>query len=172
MTGGERNSKIVDRDSAATLCRRWHTRGDRIVFTNGVFDLLHRGHVEYLAEARTLGDHLIVGINDDASARRLGKDADRPINALEDRAGVLAGLAAVDLLVPFSEDTPLDLILLLEPDVLVKGGDYTAEEVVGADQVRERGGEVVLVPVRTGLSTTGLITRIRTAGREEIPRDV
>ena len=171
MPVAEDNSKVVDRDTAAAFCRRWQTQGDRIVFTNGVFDLLHRGHVEYLAEARTLRDHLVVGINDDASARRLGKGGDRPINPLEDRVGVLAGLAAVDLLVPFSEDTPLNLILLLEPDVLVKGGDYTEAEVVGADRVRERGGEVVLVPVRTGLSTTGLITRIRTAGREEMSRD-
>ncbi len=164
MPGSEAAGKIVDRVDAARICRRWRERGERIVFTNGVFDLLHRGHVEYLIEARRRGTRLIVGVNDDDSARRLGKGADRPINPLGDRCAVLAGLAAVDLIVPFSEDTPLDLIVLLQPEVLVKGGDWTEENVVGAAEVRARGGDVVLVPVRTGYSTTALIARIRAAG--------
>ncbi len=166
MTAIEDGGRRVDRETAAGICRRWRAAGERIVFTNGVFDLLHRGHVEYLAQARALGNRLVIGVNDDASARRLEKGDDRPINRLEDRIAVLSGLAAVDLLVSFSEDTPLSLIVLLKPDVLVKGGDYSEDQVVGADEVRAWGGEVVLVPLRKGHSTTDLITRIRTSGTE------
>jgi rfaE bifunctional protein nucleotidyltransferase chain/domain len=157
----EHAAKVTDLAGATARRQLWSDEGHRVVFTNGVFDLLHRGHVEYLTEARSLGDRLIVGVNTDASARRLGKGEDRPINPLEDRLVVLAGLESVDLLVPFEPDTPLDLIRQLVPDILVKGGDYTEETVVGAPEVRARGGEVVIVPLRSGHSTTGLVERIR-----------
>ncbi len=134
--------------------------GFRLVFTNGCFDLLHPGHVDYLERARALGDALVVGLNDDASIRRL-KGRGRPVNPLADRARMLAALRAVDMVVPFSEDTPLELIRRLEPDVLVKGGDYRIEEIVGAREVQARGGEVVVMPFLEGYSTTALIERIR-----------
>jgi rfaE bifunctional protein nucleotidyltransferase chain/domain len=157
-------AKIVDAERARRQREGWRRQGRRTVFTNGVFDLLHRGHVEYLAEARSLGDHLVVGVNSDASVRRLGKGSDRPLNSLPDRLAVLAALAAVDLVVPFEEDTPLELIRLLEPDVLVKGGDYTETTVVGADLVHRGGGEVVIIPLRPGFSTTRLLERLREGG--------
>ena len=154
--------KVLSRDEAAELCRQWRDQGDRLVFTNGVFDLLHRGHVEYLGEAATLGDRLIVGVNEDDSARRLNKGPERPLNPLVDRMAILAALASVDLVVPFSEDTPIDLIRMIVPDVLVKGGDYSEEDIVGADEVRAAGGEVRALPLREGYSTTGLVERLRT----------
>ncbi len=132
-----------------------------VVFTNGVFDLLHRGHVEYLEAARAEGSHLVVGVNDDASARRLGKGAGRPLVAAADRARVVAALAAVDCVVLFDEPTPRSLIEALRPDVLVKGGDYTRDTVVGADFVESRGGRVVIVPLVPRQSTTHLVERIR-----------
>jgi len=141
---------------------RWKAQGARIVFTNGCFDILHAGHVRYLQKARELGDRLIVGLNDDASVRRL-KGKMRPIQPLEDRAAVLAALAFVDLVVPFSEDTPIKLIEAIAPDVLVKGGDYRPEEIVGADFVRARGGSVVVVPFLEGRSTSAIVERIRRA---------
>ncbi len=153
--------KLVTREQAADVCVEWRQSGLKVVFTNGVFDLLHRGHVEYLAEARSLGDRLVVGVNDDQSTRALGKGPDRPLNPVDDRLVVLAGLEAVDLLVPFHEETPLELITLLRPQVLVKGGDYTEEEVVGAAEVRADGGEVVLVRLRKGHSTSNLLERVR-----------
>jgi D-beta-D-heptose 7-phosphate kinase/D-beta-D-heptose 1-phosphate adenosyltransferase len=134
--------------------------GRRLVFTNGCFDLLHRGHVEYLAAARELGDALVVGVNDDDSVRRL-KGPARPLVAADDRAHVLAALAAVDRVVIFAEDTPAALIAALVPDVLVKGGDYTPDTVVGRATVEAAGGRVVLIPFRPGYSTTGTIARLR-----------
>ena len=150
---------------ALTRIRGWRKgkggdSGFRLVFTNGCFDLLHPGHVDYLERARALGDALVVGLNDDASIRRL-KGGGRPVNPLADRARMLAALRAVDMVVPFSEDTPLELIRRLEPDVLVKGGDYRIEEIVGAREVQARGGEVVVMPFLEGYSTTALIERIR-----------
>lgn len=130
-----------------------------VVFTNGVFDLLHRGHVAYLAAARAEGAALIVGVNSDASARRLGKGPGRPVNPDRDRAFVLAGLASVDAVTLFDEDTPRDLIAALEPDVLAKGADYALADIVGADLVLARGGRVVRVPLEEGLSTTHLIEK-------------
>ncbi|MEK7668065.1 MAG: adenylyltransferase/cytidyltransferase family protein [Gemmatimonadota bacterium] len=130
-----------------------------VVFTNGVFDLLHRGHVAYLAAARAEGAALIVGVNSDASARRLGKGPGRPVNPDRDRAFVLAGLASVDVVTLFDEDTPRDLIAALEPDVLAKGADYALADIVGADLVLARGGRVVRVPLEEGLSTTNLIEK-------------
>jgi D-glycero-beta-D-manno-heptose 1-phosphate adenylyltransferase len=138
----------------------WKSAGLRIVFTNGCFDLLHPGHIAYLSEARGLGDRLVIGLNDDDSIRRL-KGPSRPINPLADRAAMLEALRAVDLLVPFSEDTPLELIGSLRPDILVKGGDYQPETIIGAAQVESWGGEVVVIPFLEGYSSTGLIERIR-----------
>jgi len=132
-----------------------------LVFTNGVFDILHRGHVAYLEQARGLGASLVVAVNSDASARRLGKGDDRPLNAHDDRMAVIAGLAAVDLVVPFDADTPLDLILASRPDVLVKGGDYTADTTAGAAETIARGGRFVAIPLVPGRSTTSLVDRIR-----------
>jgi rfaE bifunctional protein nucleotidyltransferase chain/domain len=134
-------------------------RSGRLVFTNGCFDLLHRGHVEYLYAARELGDQLVVGVNTDDSVRRL-KGEGRPVMSLEDRLYVLAGLACVDGVTPFDEDTPRQLIATLRPDVLVKGGDYRPEDVVGAEEVRAAGGDVVILPFLEGRSTTGIIQRL------------
>jgi D-glycero-beta-D-manno-heptose 1-phosphate adenylyltransferase len=132
-----------------------------VVFTNGVFDLLHPGHVELLESARAEGVALVVGVNSDASVRRLGKGAGRPLAPQDVRARVLAGLAAVDCVVLFDEDTPQALIEALAPDVLVKGADYAREAIVGADWVEARGGRVVLVPLVPGFSTTSLVERLR-----------
>jgi D-glycero-beta-D-manno-heptose 1-phosphate adenylyltransferase len=131
------------------------------VFTNGVFDLLHRGHVTYLEQARALGTSLIVAVNTDASTRRLGKGADRPLNSLEDRMAVLAALGAVDLVVPFDDDTPRALIVACVPEILVKGGDYDIGSTVGAAEVIAAGGRFVAVPFRYHRSTTELVRRIR-----------
>lgn len=132
-----------------------------VVFTNGVFDLLHPGHVELLEAARREGEALIVGVNTDASVRRLGKGSERPIVDQVARTRVLAALAAVDCVVLFDEETPLQLIEALVPDVLVKGADYSRDRIVGADWVEARGGRVVRVPLLTGFSTTLLVERLR-----------
>jgi len=132
----------------------------RVVFTNGVFDLLHPGHVDVLTRARRCGDALIVGLNSDASVRRL-KGPERPVRSEAERAYVLAALEAVDAVVLFEEDTPLRLVVALEPDVIVKGGDYTPDTIVGASEVRTRGGEVVVVPLTPGQSTTSIIEKLR-----------
>jgi rfaE bifunctional protein nucleotidyltransferase chain/domain len=143
-----------------------HWRRDqrgRVVFTNGVFDLLHPGHIDILLAARVLGDALIVGLNTDASVRRL-KGPSRPVRAEQERAVVLAALEVVDAVVLFDDDTPLHLIRALTPDVLVKGGDYTVDTVVGSQDVLARGGEVVIVPLTPGHSTTGTLHRVRSGG--------
>jgi D-beta-D-heptose 7-phosphate kinase/D-beta-D-heptose 1-phosphate adenosyltransferase len=132
-----------------------------VVFTNGVFDLLHPGHIALLEAARAEGDALIVGLNSDASVRRLGKGPDRPVVAEADRARVLAALAAVDCVVLFDEDTPLSLIRRLHPDVLVKGADYAPDQIVGAADVAAWGGRVVRVPLVRDQSTTGLLRKLR-----------
>jgi rfaE bifunctional protein nucleotidyltransferase chain/domain len=132
-----------------------------LVFTNGVFDILHRGHVTYLAQARALGASLVVAANSDASARRLGKGDDRPINRLEDRMAVLAALQAVDLVTWFDEDTPLALILACRPDVLVKGGDWKPDAIVGAKEVIAWGGTVHAIPFLFERSTTATLNKIR-----------
>ena len=131
------------------------------VFTNGCFDILHRGHVTYLAEARALGASLIVGVNSDASVRRQGKGDDRPINRLEDRMALLAALEPVSLVVGFDTDTPLDLILAIRPEVLVKGGDWRIENIVGAKEVVGWGGSVHSIPFQHHTSTTALLGKIR-----------
>ena len=148
------------RDLAAATAWRARQPG-RVVFTNGVFDLLHPGHIELIEAARHEGDALVVGVNSDASARRLAKGPERPVAAEQARARVLAGLAAVDCVVLFDEDTPLELIRALAPDVLVKGADYPRDRIVGADWVEARGGRVVRVPVVPGFSTTALVERLR-----------
>lgn len=132
----------------------------RVVFTNGVFDLLHPGHVDVLRAARAQGDALIVGLNSDDSVRRL-KGPERPVRSEAERAYVLAALRCVDAVTIFDEDTPLELVRLLVPDVIVKGGDYTEASVVGAPEVRARGGEVVIVPLTPGQSTTSIIEKLR-----------
>ncbi len=131
------------------------------MFTNGVFDLLHAGHISLIEAARAEGDRLIVAVNDDQSVRTLGKGGDRPIVPLVDRMRLLAALAAVDCVVAFAQPTPAELIAALEPDVLVKGGDYRPDTVVGADRVRRRGGRVVIVPLLADHSSTHLVERIR-----------
>lgn len=133
-----------------------------LVFTNGVFDILHRGHVTYLAQARALGASLVVALNSDASAKRLGKGADRPINTLADRAAVVAALGCVDLVTWFDADTPLELILALKPDVLVKGGDWKPDAIVGANEVSGWGGKTHSIPFAHQRSTTDLLARVRT----------
>lgn len=132
-----------------------------VVFTNGCFDILHRGHVTYLAQAAELGGSLVVGVNSDDSVRRLDKSSDRPFNSLEDRMAVLAALESVDLVVPFDEDTPAELIELVRPDHLVKGGDWAEKDIVGAEAVKSRGGQVHSIPFKYDRSTTDLIRRIR-----------
>ena len=133
-----------------------------LVFTNGVFDVLHRGHVTYLAQARAQGAALIVALNSDHSTRRLGKGDDRPINRLADRAAVIASLESVSAVTWFEDDTPLSLIRLTHPDVLVKGGDWNADSIVGADEVRGWGGTVLSIPFLHQTSTTALLVAIRT----------
>jgi len=145
---------------AQTTVEKWKSKGKRIVFTNGCFDLLHPGHIDYLEKAATLGDSLIVGLNDDDSIRRLKGDS-RPINPLQDRAIMLAALRAVALVIAFSEDTPLNLITSLMPDILVKGGDYQPDDIVGAAEVRQHGGDVIVMPFLDGHSSSGLIQRIQ-----------
>ncbi|MBV8466953.1 MAG: D-glycero-beta-D-manno-heptose 1-phosphate adenylyltransferase [Burkholderiales bacterium] len=132
-----------------------------LVFTNGCFDILHRGHVTYLAQARALGASMIVGVNTDASVRRLGKGEDRPINSTEQRAAVLAALRSVDLVTWFDEDTPLQLILAARPDVLVKGGDWMPDKIVGSTEVRNWGGTVHSIPFLHQTSTTATLRKIR-----------
>ncbi|HEX5071648.1 MAG TPA: D-glycero-beta-D-manno-heptose 1-phosphate adenylyltransferase [Gemmatimonadaceae bacterium] len=132
----------------------------RVVFTNGVFDLLHPGHVDVLLGARARGDVLVVGLNSDASVKRL-KGPDRPVRSEGERAYVLAALEAVDAVTLFEQDTPLELVQLLQPDVIVKGGDYSPDTVVGATEVRARGGDVVIIPLTPGHSTTSTIDRLR-----------
>jgi len=132
-----------------------------LVFTNGCFDILHRGHVTYLAQARSLGASLLVALNTDASVRRQNKGADRPVNALEDRAAVIAALESITLVTWFDEDTPLQLIQAVRPDVLVKGGDWPLDKIVGAAEVRAHGGRVHSIPFSYQRSTTATLKRIR-----------
>lgn len=153
--------RVINQPDLVRLCNIWRMKGDRIVFTNGCFDILHRGHVEYLQEAAALGDRLVIGLNSDASVRRQGKGADRPINDQESRAKVLAALRLVDAVVIFEEDTPLNLIEAARPDVLVKGGDWSADRIVGAESVKAWGGEVRSLSLVEGFSTTALVERIR-----------
>jgi D-glycero-beta-D-manno-heptose 1-phosphate adenylyltransferase len=153
-------SRVVSLADAVTLVAELRTAGKIVVFTNGVYDLLHPGHVRYLQAARAEGDALIVGVNSDRSVRA-NKGSDRPINAERERAEVIAALAAVDAAVIFDEDTPHAIITALQPDVLVKGADWPADQIVGRDIVEARGGRVVRVTVEPGHSTTAILARIR-----------
>lgn len=151
----------MDSSDAVDLVRRSRGEGKTIVFTNGVFDILHPGHVRYLRAARALGDLLIVGLNSDRSVKALGKAPDRPINSEAERAEVLAALASVDAVVIFDEDTPHEIITALQPDILVKGADWGENAIVGRDVVEARGGRVVRIPLAEGYSTTSIINKIR-----------
>ncbi len=157
---GQGGRGLVQREELLDMIGEARSRNERIVMTNGCFDLLHAGHVAYLEEAKSHGDRLVVAVNDDDSVRRLKGEA-RPINPLEDRMLVLAGLAAVDWVVPFADDTPAALIADVLPDVLVKGGDYRPEEIVGGKEVLKNGGEVHVLAYRDGRSTTQIINKLR-----------
>ena len=156
-----RNQHITDRGGIARLANIWRVKGDRIVFTNGVFDLMHRGHVTYLEEAAALGDRLVIGLNSDASVKRLGKGTDRPLNDQDSRAKVLAALRLVDAVVIFDQDTPLELIKTIGPDVLVKGGDWKPDAIVGAREVQDWGGSVHSIAFAHQRSTTALLEKVR-----------
>ncbi len=155
---------IADLVTIQRLVQTWRLKSDRIVFTNGVFDILHSGHVTYLEKAAALGHRLIVGLNSDASVKRLGKGDDRPLNGQDDRATVLAALRCVDAVVIFDQDTPMELIQAIGPDVLAKGGDWPTDKIVGGEYVVKHGGEVVSIPLVEGRSTTSLVQRIRHGG--------
>jgi len=160
--------KIMDHGSCDEQVHDWRTNKQRVVFTNGVFDLLHRGHIDYLLKASQLGDKLVVGINNDASVKQINKGTSRPIKDEYSRALIMAALYFVDAVVVFSEPTPLNLIEIISPDVLVKGGDYSAEEtnpdsagyIVGSDHVKQKGGTVKVIPFLPGYSTTALEQKI------------
>lgn len=160
-------SKIIAREDLTHLLLRWKLKGQKVVFTNGVFDILHRGHVTLLAEAATYGDQLIIGLNSDTSVKTLAKGPDRPINAERDRAFVLAGLTSVAAIVIFDEPTPFKLIEKIKPHVLIKGGDYDPDKkdkkakdyIVGSDLQRESGGETISIDLVEGYSTTAIIKK-------------
>lgn len=160
-------NKIVSLEDAKRRVNMWHLKNDKVVFTNGCFDILHKGHVTYLAKSAELGDRLIVAINTDASVREQGKGENRPINPEDARATVLAALGFVDMVVFFSENTPLNVIEFLQPDVLVKGADYDPNEtdpsskkyIVGSDIIKKNGGEVIAIQLVDGYSTTSIIEK-------------
>jgi D-glycero-beta-D-manno-heptose 1-phosphate adenylyltransferase len=153
-------NKIFDRSVLGNRLAMWRFLNNRIVFTNGCFDILHRGHIEYLSQARDKGTILVIGLNSDASVRRI-KGEGRPVQDELSRAHTLASLRFVDAVVLFDEDTPLELITFIQPDVLVKGGDYTEETIVGADVVGANGGEVVVIPLVGGYSTSNILKVIK-----------
>ena len=162
MTGGRSKPPFEEKICPpGQLTHRLKSLPRPLVFTNGVFDILHRGHVTYLAQARALGAGLLLALNSDASARKLGKGGDRPVNMLEDRLAIAAALESVTLVTWFEEETPLALILAVKPDVLVKGGDWKPEAIVGAKEVTGWGGAVHSIPLLPGRSTTSVIDRIR-----------
>ena len=152
--------KIISRDQIVKQVNLWRFLNNRIVFTNGCFDILHRGHIEYLAAAADLGNKLIIGLNSDDSVSRL-KGSDRPINSFQDRALALAALRFTDAVVEFNEDTPLNSIRMILPDVLVKGGDYSREHIVGANDVEAHGGEIAIISFTEGYSTTSFLKKIQ-----------
>ena len=153
--------KIFSRDELVRQVARWRILGKKIVFTNGCFDILHRGHVTYLAQAAALGSSLVVALNSDASVKRLGKGDDRPVNPLDNRLAVMAALECVALVTWFDEDTPLQRILEARPEVLVKGGDWPVDKIVGCTEVRGWGGTVHSIPFLHQTSTTALLEKIR-----------
>jgi D-beta-D-heptose 7-phosphate kinase/D-beta-D-heptose 1-phosphate adenosyltransferase len=151
---------VLDQSNLLLAVKEAKQRGEKVVMTNGCFDILHPGHIAYLEEAKALGDRLIVAVNDDASVRRLNKGPGRPINSLESRMAVLAGLSSVDWVVPFSQDTPESLVNVILPDVLVKGGDWAVEQIAGSHAVLKNGGQVKSLMFHDGFSTTNVVTRI------------
>jgi D-beta-D-heptose 7-phosphate kinase/D-beta-D-heptose 1-phosphate adenosyltransferase len=153
--------KIISQEEATRFSASFRMFGKKVVFTNGCFDILHRGHADYLARARNLGQALFVGLNSDDSVKRLGKGEGRPVQKQEDRAFLLASLICVDYVVIFDEDTPEELIKKIQPDVLVKGGDYTPDQIAGADFVTSYGGRVEIIPLVEGYSTTSIIKKIK-----------
>lgn len=154
-------SKIVrNKEDLRTTLNQWRFKDEKIVFTNGCFDILHRGHVEYLAKAAALGSKLIIGLNTNASVRRL-KGENRPINDETARALLLSSLIFTDKIVLFDEDTPLELIRFIQPDILVKGNDYKPEEIVGYDVLKAKGGEVVTIELTEGFSTTSILNKLK-----------
>lgn len=155
------NQKIHSKESLQTFLNDCEKQNKKVVFTNGCFDILHRGHVEYLCQARDLGDVMVLGLNTDASVKRQGKSPERPINNEETRATILAGLECIDAIILFDEDTPYELIKFVQPDVLVKGDDYKAEDIVGYDIVTAKGGKVITIPLVKGFSTTNLIAKMK-----------
>ena len=156
---------VLTPEAASRWAAEQRAAGRAVVFTNGVFDLLHPGHTRYLAEARSHGDVLIVAVNSDQSVRALAKAADRPITPEAERAELLSALAAVDAVVIFDEDTPLAIVTAIQPDVLVKGADWAADAIVGRDVVEGRGGRVVRVALAPGYSTTAILERARASSR-------
>lgn len=152
--------KIYNPEDLVRKCNAWRMAGKKIVFTNGCFDILHHGHLDYLAKAADQGNVLVIGVNTDASVKKL-KGPQRPVTSENDRLFQLASLMVVDAVCLFDEDTPLSLIQQVRPDVLVKGGDYTVDRIVGADFVQQRGGAVEIIPFVEGYSTTGIIDKIR-----------
>lgn len=158
--GKQISQKLYNNEELKLQLRRWDLLGRKIVFTNGVFDILHQGHIQLLSEAATYADILVVGVNSDASVKRL-KGNNRPINAEASRALVLAALVMIDAVVIFEEDTPLELIKLIKPNFLVKGGDYTLDTIVGAKEVIANNGDVIIIPLEEGFSTTGIINKMK-----------
>ena len=156
---------LIPKERIEDFCATLREAGQRVVFTNGCFDILHRGHVTYLAQARSAGAALVLALNTDASVRRLGKGDDRPVNPLENRAAVAAALASVDLVTWFDEDTPAALIETVRPDILIKGGDWPPEKIVGAAQTLARGGQVFSIPFLHQTSTTKTLEKIRASER-------
>lgn len=159
-------TKILDHESLDAVMESLRSKGDRLVMTNGCFDILHAGHVGCLEQARALGDCLVVAVNDDDSVRRL-KGEGRPVNRLQERMAVLAGLSAVDWIIPFAGDTPEELVRRISPDCLVKGGDYVPDQIAGASHVESRGGEVVILPLRPGCSTSSLLEKFNSRVSEK-----
>ncbi|WP_134091620.1 D-glycero-beta-D-manno-heptose 1-phosphate adenylyltransferase [Olivibacter sp. XZL3] len=155
-------TKLFDKDNIRPLIAQWKDQQQKLVFTNGCFDIVHVGHLNYLLEASKLGQKLLIGLNSDASVKRL-KGCSRPINGERDRAALLASLFFVDAVVLFEEDTPLDLIKAIEPDVLVKGGDYAIDQIVGAKETLAQGGSVEILEFLPGYSTTNIVSKIRGA---------
>lgn len=155
------HDKLMNKTQLSFFLASKRINGKRIVFTNGCFDILHAGHVDYLSQARDLGDVLVLGLNTDASVKRQGKGPERPINNEQARAKVLAGLACVDAIVLFDEDTPYELIKSVTPNVLVKGDDYTPEKIVGYDIVSASGGKVITIPFLEGFSTSSIVKKLK-----------
>lgn len=155
------HSKILSEKELSLLLKDWRALGQKVVFTNGCFDILHKGHIEYLAAAASMGERLVIGLNTDESVRRQNKGPGRPVNDQEARALLLAALAFTDVIVLFNEDTPERLISTIMPDVLVKGGDYKPEEISGYKAVTDNGGIVTTIPLTSGFSTTALIRKLK-----------